>query len=531
MPSNYTYVGSGGITMGGPLDNIIDYGYCADATVPIRIGGSADTSGNGIVTTANFIYEGSGGISIGGEIEQTLANFQYTMSGGVTIGGGSTLENEIRVDIGIGWDTLALVTIDIPLGWNTGTTPLFWYRVEGVCEPLQCPPVAMETGCNPDSSNYSYIQNIVASNVCDVCTQLANKRFIRTIKSIQVFSNPARESDIESFEAQGKIDPFCNNLTQVDFCQCPPCAQFCDYEGVSQGTNTVTTTQQITVQNGYKVTYELMVIRNRLGRIIEQYYYPIYTPDYVTLIQTTTTTKPGYTVLTTGRVRIGGEAIVSWKPHEIPLAPDTSVVPTNCGCGVPTEVYFTHDLAKAAVFNNFLQRNGLKIPKTVLLSYSSANQSWYNSLMFNGTGTDGVSKERWSIVATLQCTNIVDGRFDTGNPYFWRLAILVRRQNVDQNSTADTRIQLNLAQQGPCERGELSMRAYLNVRTASVLPIDPPNISLGASITDKIGLFNGQFWINNPKFFTGLSVHDVDTNIQNIQFGPIFPENEVSRLN
>jgi hypothetical protein len=550
----YVYVGSGGISISGPNDDIIDYGYCADAKIPIRIGGSAQTDVDGIVVTSNHIYTMSGGIVLGGQVEEMLANYTYTMSGGIIMGGGAAFENEIHIDISIGWNTFAIITVDIPIGWNTGNTPLFFYRVEGVCEPIQCPPIADNDPANKHC-NYTFIKNIVASNVCDVCTQLADTRFLRTIKSIKQFSNPARESDILAFEALGKIDPLCNNLTPVDFCQCPPCAQFCDYEKatvtpVTQKTVTVTENVYLPGMTYYYsnlnpsgvfpsgdgncyILYEYFYYTYENGKIkvfySETYRYNC--PSTTTTTTTTTTMGPSYGVTTTGRVRIGGEAIVSWKPNEVPLKATTGQVVTDCGCNVPTEIYFTHDLGKTNKLSNFLKRNGLSLPRTTKLSYSMGSSAWFTNITYKGVGLDGSSNERWSLILSLECTNVVDGRFDVGNPFFWKLVLLVRQQNESKNSTNDTRLQVNMTDGGPCERGELAVSAYINVSTVKVQPIDPPKIDLGATLSDKIGLFQGPSWVSNPRFFIGLSVHDVNSKLNSIQFGPLYPQIEVSRLN
>ena len=474
----YSYVMSGGIHVSGPDNNVRDYDACMDQAQPIIIGGSAI-----VKAVTAFNYTMSGGIHMGGGIAGTSSTYVYTGSGGIVIGGQAPSPGgEIIIDLAIGWQTLADVVIDIPIGWNTGKVALFFFRIEGECLPYACPPI-YDGSESEKNCNFSFITNIVSDSICDVCAQLSRKRFLRTIKSIKRFSRPARTADIEAFEESG-VPQDCNTLEEIEFCQCFECAQYCQVVEDVNETN----------QNDGE------------------------TSDYV--------------YVGNGRIFIRGHSPAQDKPNVIEgLTASTANILTNCGCSVPSEIYFTHDFAKANRLKDFLNRNGLEIQRVVPLQYTKSDQLWYGNLSYRGKGIDGSTDERWTLVFNLQCTNIVDGNVDYWNPYYWKFGVNVRQQNLSDNSFKDTRLQLTFSEEGPCLKGEMNVRAFLNTRTLTVQPIQPPNISLGASMEDKIGLFKSDYWAKHPRFLIDLDVHNRDVPERRIQFGPLYPQVEVSRLN
>ena len=75
-------------------------------------------------------------------------------------------------------------TVELELLWDFENCVLSTYRVEGVCTESSGPT------CEGNQPMQSFVANVTACNVDDVCRRLREKGFNRRIKKIQVYSNP-----------------------------------------------------------------------------------------------------------------------------------------------------------------------------------------------------------------------------------------------------------------------------------------------------------------------------------------------------
>lgn len=143
------------------------------------------------------------------------------------------------------WNVKFALTMDFSSSWNIGEQRMHWYRVQGACKPLTCPPVSVEEQCK----GMMFLMNVLAPNLQSVCRQLKNRQFVQRIAKIQKFSRPARPSDQAADAAIG-IDHSCNKLEDVSFCNVPACLDFCvDYdEVVSVGLRTFKIEPEIAAQ-------------------------------------------------------------------------------------------------------------------------------------------------------------------------------------------------------------------------------------------------------------------------------------------
>lgn len=473
--ANYNYISSGSIIISGENHDIND--YYVFSVGGTHLGGSAHS-----LFRKNYVDQMIGGLAVQGPPLHVISNYRYLVSGGLSLSGTANQESEIVVNISLRWVVFANIIVDITLGWSTGRAVLFFFRVEGECQPYSCPPI-FDGSASEQKCNYFFVTNILADTPCDVCAQLSKRRFLRAIKSIKKFSAPARVSDIEIFEQNG-FPQDCNTLEEIEFCQCLECAQFCqvveDINEDNQG------------QNG----------------------------------------SNNFHYIGNGRLFLKGGVTGVVKPNVIEgLTRDLSVIRTGCGCSVPSEIFLTHDFAKAAKLKDFLNRNGLVIPKIVTLSYNKNEQLWFSKLTYRGESLDSTGDERWSLIFDLKCTNSLDGIRDVWNPYYWKLGMSIRQISVSNNFAYDTKINLLFSDQGPCLKGELNVKCYLNVNSAIVESIEPPNIGLGVQLEDKIGLFKSEFWLRNPRFLIDVDVAVRSSSENTIKIGSIFPQNEISRLN
>jgi hypothetical protein len=85
---------------------------------------------------------------------------------------------------------------------------------------------------------------------------------------------------------------------------------------------------------------------------------------------------------------------------------------TRCSCtGMPLLVPFSHNMFTSNKLTQFLNRNGLTVPRVINLSYNETNDSWQANLHFKGRSTQNNALESWDVVFDLACTSTVDGEF------------------------------------------------------------------------------------------------------------------------
>jgi hypothetical protein len=534
--TSYAYTMTGGITVSGPNDNIVDYDYEMVMTGPlVTIGGSADVS----LGLAHFTHTMTGGFHMSGSYTGR-ADYVYIASGGVTMGGNSGSHDtipEIFIDLATSWVVQADVVVDLQIGWNTGQSIFYYFRVEGVCLPYGCPPINDQSESEQPCS-FSFVQNVIADSVCEVCAQLKSNGFIRTIKTIKKFSVPARRSDQAILEAQG-IPQDCNLLEEIPFCQCIECALFCDYENVTINPigSTIRVDQQFTPGHIYYFANGVLI---RVDPSDDGECYIIYefgdprNPYYETwkypcpnTTRTITATAPNWDVSTIGRVRIGGQAIVSWKPNVIDLAPDEKLIKTACDCNdLPSKIWMRQNFNQTNKFKDFLSRNAFTYPDNQPLYYNANNQSWLSNLNLSGLSRDGVTTEVWTVILEWACTTQIGGQ-DLGAA-FWKFGAYFNVRNVEHNTSTNTRVLMTFSRLGPCINGDVDFTIQLNT-TTSQGDSDPRHQVENALLIDNIGLFKSATWTKHPKIIVKVSDRQQPAPPTKIIIGPYAPTNEIVR--
>lgn len=119
----------------------------------------------------------------------------------------------------------ALVEKGLPVSWNTGPGPLYWYRVESVCEEPICENGALQYPC----PKMTTITTVAAPSIPDLCDILANPSVNTPLRSkilsLRRYTRPV-------LKIVGQPDE-CNVLEEVEFCQVPECEDFCSPVPVS----------------------------------------------------------------------------------------------------------------------------------------------------------------------------------------------------------------------------------------------------------------------------------------------------------
>jgi len=112
------------------------------------------------------------------------------------------------------------VDIGLPVSWNIGSGPYYWYRVESLCQQIDCE----NTGIGYDGCPImTIITTVAARNVDELCTLLASPLtrapLAAKVTSIKRYSRPVFRAEIP--------DGQCNNLDDVEFCHIPACLDYC----------------------------------------------------------------------------------------------------------------------------------------------------------------------------------------------------------------------------------------------------------------------------------------------------------------
>jgi hypothetical protein len=117
----------------------------------------------------------------------------------------------------------AAIEVGLPVSWNVGAGPLYWYRVESLCQSMECETTGVD---NKSCPSMTIITTVAATNVEDLCRRLANPRstapLAAKVTSIKRYGRPVFREDIP--EGQ------CNTLDDVEFCQIPECFNYCPEE-------------------------------------------------------------------------------------------------------------------------------------------------------------------------------------------------------------------------------------------------------------------------------------------------------------
>ncbi len=195
--------------------------------------GEAVLSGSPSVTaaaSASLVGAASlvGGASVSADGIATATYTAPAPTGGIVLGGGAVYSRNADITIlqDFTWNLRGSLTVFKKFTWQTGTPPLYWYRVVGKCITPSCengntsPPAAC------DGIPQAFMTMVLARTVSDVCDQLRKKGQIWPIATIHKHSKPAEQAQIIKDEAAG-ISHNCDRLIEVPFCEYPPCLDFC----------------------------------------------------------------------------------------------------------------------------------------------------------------------------------------------------------------------------------------------------------------------------------------------------------------
>jgi hypothetical protein len=202
---------------------------------------SAESFGTPTLTRA-FNHTASGGMVVAG---LAVIRHNYVASGFSASGNAINLEGGVAASHQtlifteeIRWSVRATVSVTQKVIWQTGKVPLRWYRIIGCCryptadgdgdftnegQPGGCDVIPFQSTddqCKGALGKNTFIQNILANSVGDVCRILKELRWEWPICGMERFSRPAESQFIDD-------DDECNVLEPVDPCLAPDCIEFC----------------------------------------------------------------------------------------------------------------------------------------------------------------------------------------------------------------------------------------------------------------------------------------------------------------
>lgn len=193
------------------------------------IGGTLNVSGQAGLSSSSYEYFPDNGIINFTGLANTTQNFYVNVGGALYVSSNfnnisSTVNTDGSTSFGLGgsasisirdkfkktfaWRIRQVVSFKKTFSWGVGERPFSFYRVSGKCKPAYCPPIQVN-GCQPDSK-FTYVVNIYARNLAEVCRKLRERNMIFPIATIEKFSTPASTIDYTD-----STDTTCNKLLDV----------------------------------------------------------------------------------------------------------------------------------------------------------------------------------------------------------------------------------------------------------------------------------------------------------------------------
>lgn len=459
----YNQVTSGGVLIGGvALDEYIA------GTGGVLVGGDADTSIITNITTSGGVLIGGvavdehvvgiGGVLISGTVDNTIiANAGIDTNSGVVIGGTASVS----------------VTIDYTkvFTWEVNTGVSYWWRVEGDCAPLECPPVSMSDTC-VNTPNYMALTYVMATDCNDLINKLNAQGWNWTIRSIKRYTLPVFTSDIPP-----GTDTSCNPILDIDFTDC------------------VLTDDDLFAED-IEFTSDL---------------------DMELLVNAEPTSS--YSFTSSGTIVISGDNEVNYSNTEIidfnkdldmelvevaftsefdsdVLQVDSSTVILGCcSTPIPRILYLKHNLQFANDLYQFTKHNNIKLPDVVPLYYSTKTKIWQGNLAYQGLQYQTDVLQNWSLLFEFGWITKI-GPTDLGGGV-WKFSMYIvdhKPSTINNPSTYNTKFTTYFDNKLFEKSNPVGFSFTYNVQNKKIVP---KNI-IDLIYTDKIGLFKSKYWINNP---------------------------------
>lgn len=437
-----------------------------------------------------------------------MADFEYLAAGGITLGGAADVDNIVVFTLESSWNVLGLIGTIQSFYWNVGQIPLSWYRIQGKCLELGCTTTGIEpndSSCSDDSSA-RYIQLIAARGLTDLCRLIKKNQFIWPVERIQRYSNPAYSDEGETSD--------CNELIDEEFCRHPECLGLC----LSlEGEESLGATDSVAVFY-YVVGSGGITIGGKADIVLPSYRYT--GTGGITIGGASATDDLGTFVSEIGATSSISELYVDFiDDDETGFSVGNTSVITACDCSaIPITLSMGFNLINNNLLSQFLNKNSIPIPHTILVNYNNLDNIWRNILHYRGTGLSN-QEESWSLIFEWGCVDEIAGIALGSN--LWKLSLYINQTLDDYDM--ETRILVYLPVSPECSTtSDLSIKFLINTLTGAI-DTSPSFIIESPVITDEIGLFKNKYWQANPNLLINLSEQTSEIMIPRFDISTIFP--------
>jgi len=439
------------------------------------------------------------------------------------------LANSLNVDYfglsqPVTWNVDTVLSVGVAAVWNVGLGVAKWYRVEGCCifptqqgsgEFISGPSYpggcdvsnfqSSDTKCIGATGKQRFIQNILATDVADVCRQLNGYNMRWQVCSIQVYSNPA-----------GPSNDSCNTLTEVPFSGYPECMEISLFSNIVvkiSYSDRVYVAFQCSGSGGLSVGGSSLVNSSSSGSSSFSYVgsgglsvggSAFIESSWEDLLEVEATASFEITFI---------EAVQSVKQATTTLVGVASTISTFCGSctAMPSIMYCYVNLDKSYMLSRFCLKNSVKLPKYFPLYYSSLLKSWTSNYQVSGYGDSG--RENWSFTFSWSCLSQRSG--EETSPY-WRYSMFLNRALSGRDF--DTRVNVTFPPQELCRIiNNLSVDLSFSLNTITGY-VDNSTVDVTdlVVLSDKVGVFKDANWAADP----WLEVR-VSRSVNSPQFGTV----------
>ncbi len=470
------YEGSGEIAISGEAEYKSSYrSYEAVADDPILLGGTAP------ITASNWSYEGSGGITLGGEIETVSPDRGWVGTGGIVLGGEAESHPKITYTgsgtvyisgLAIWGNYYVIGSGGITLGGTAPvTTPSVSYIGGGTVTLAGEAPVV-----SPDW-HFTGSGGVVMGGEAEASVASAEWSYTGSGSIVMDGDAEYRSSEDGNFWYIGS-----GSITLGGTAS--------DWRYIGSGSITLGGTASLggtwlgeyTASAGATAFIESLEVNYFEGSDFEE--------------------------------TLGGLS---------------ATVATKCSrcTSIPVVLDMSHNLGDAAIFKEFLLRNGYVLPDILKMRYNRRNDAWQSNIHFRGSSNNASGQnESWSILAEWACTDELASQ-ELGN-FIWKFSIYVKRKNLTTGMDFDTRVLLAFPAKEICdEAARVGLDFSFAFDTATRYVTAENNIVVDVRLLyDNIGLFRSDLWLANPELLINIAEGGGAPDVLRQDIKPIFPKEE-----
>lgn len=202
----------------------------------------------------------------------------------------------------------------------------------------------------------------------------------------------------------------------------------------------------------------------------------------------------------------------------------------QCGCeGLPLKLRLAHNFGNCDILSSFLNRNSLRLPPLIDLTYRRLIEGWQGNYHFLGKA-DEATKEKWDFSITWGC---IKEAFGVLNSPLFKLGVYILRRNTVTLQDSDSRIVVLFNTSKLCQtfkRDGVNLSLKINTQRKTVAVEDLAANVESVTVSDGIGLFRSPSWRANPILKLKLQELGAIPTEARYDIAPIFPKQKEFEL-